>query len=207
MSLVLIGAGGHALVVLDAALAGSNPVTGLVDQALPVGQKIDGVPGLGNDELLNDASFVQAHDFHLSMSGPAAKLRLAGLLEAKAASIASVVHPAATVSSSARIEPGAFINAGAVVNAQTLIGPHVIVNTRASIDHGCRIGAAVHVAPGVTMCGDVVVGEAAEIGPGAVVSRGVRIGAEAVIGAGAVVLSDVSAGNRVWGVPARPSAG
>ncbi len=44
MSLVLIGAGGHALVVLDAALSGSLPVAGLVDQVVPAGQMIGSAP-------------------------------------------------------------------------------------------------------------------------------------------------------------------
>jgi UDP-perosamine 4-acetyltransferase len=205
MSLVVIGAGGHALVVLDAALSGSLPVAGLVDQVVPAGQMIGAVQVLGDDTLFQDPSFVQAHPFHLSMSNPAVKQRLAESLQAHSTTIVSIIHPTAIVSLSAGIEAGVFINAGADVNAGAQIGSHAIVNTRASIDHGCRIGAAVHVAPGVTICGDVVVGEAAEIGPSALIGRGMQIGAGAVIGAGGVVLSDVAATSRVLGVPARPA--
>jgi len=182
-------------------------VEGLLDAAQPVGALVGGVPVLGVDGLLDDAAFIAAHDFHLSISDPDGKIRLADGLAEKPAGIISIVHPEAIVSSSAEITPGAFINAGAVVNAQAHIGAHAIVNTRASVDHGCRIGAAAHVAPGVTICGDVIVEDGAQIGPGAVIGSGVSIGAKAIIGAGAVVLSDVAPGSRVWGVPARPAVG
>ena len=142
MSLVVIGAGGHALVVLDAALSGSLPVAGLVDQVVPAGQMIGAVQVLGDDTLFQDPSFVQAHPFHLSMSNPAVKQRLAESLQAHSTTIVSIIHPTAIVSLSAAIEAGVFINAGADVNAGAQIGSHAIVNTRASIDHGCRIGAA-----------------------------------------------------------------
>ena len=79
----------------------------------------------------------------------------------------------------------------------------VIVNTHASIDHGCRIGAFAHVAPGVALAGDVAVGEGALIGIGASVAPGRSIGAWAMVGAGAAVVRDVAAGATVAGVPAR----
>ena len=80
----------------------------------------------------------------------------------------------------------------------------MIVNTRASVDHGCQIGAFAHVAPGVALAGDVNVGEGAFIGIGAAVVPGRSIGAWATVGAGASVVRDVAAGTTVVGVPARP---
>jgi len=52
----------------------------------------------------------------------------------------------------------------------------VIVNTVASIDHECRIGAGVHVGLGVRLAGCIEIGERAFIGTGAVVLPRRKIG-------------------------------
>ena len=67
----------------------------------------------------------------------------------------------------------------------------MLINTAASVDHDCRIGAHVHVAPGAVLSGSVTVEEQVHIGVGAVVVQGVTIGAGSLIAAGAVVSADV----------------
>jgi sugar O-acyltransferase (sialic acid O-acetyltransferase NeuD family) len=205
MGLVLIGAGGHARVVLDAAQACGLTVDGLLDTAREAGDTLAGAPILGGDEHLDDSDFVRAHGFHVSISDPVAKTSLVNRLNSVSARFETICHPGAIISSSATLADGVFVNAGAVINAGAQIGAHVIVNTRASVDHDNEIGPGAHIAPGVTVCGDVVVGAGARVGPGAVLGRGARVGAGAVIGAGAVVIADVPDGARVWGVPARPA--
>ena len=71
------------------------------------------------------------------------------------------------------------------------------------MDHDCRIGVHVHIAPGCALSGTVKVGDNVHIGTGSTVTQGVRIGADSVIGAGAVVIDDVPPRARVAGVPAR----
>ena len=53
-------------------------------------------------------------------------------------------------------------------DAAPSIGANSIVNTRASVDHDCRIGETVHIAPGVTLSGAVTIGDGTHIGTGAV---------------------------------------
>lgn len=204
MDLVLIGAGGHALVVLDAARAGKVEIAGLLDAGKPAGLEFAGARVLGDDALLDDPSFVAAHGFHISVCDPSIKKRIVPMLTERHIVAAVVTHPGAVVSPKAHLAAGVFVNAGAVINAEAEIGAHTVINTCASVDHGSQVGAAVHVSPGATVCGDVAIGDGALIGPGAVVGRGVRIGAEAIVGAGAVVLDDIDAQARVAGAPARP---
>lgn len=83
------------------------------------------------------------------------------------------------------------------------VGDNVILNTRATVEHDCIIGAHCHVAPGAVLCGNVVVGEETHIGAGAIVKQGVKIGSRCVIGMGAVVLRDVPDGAVIVGNPAR----
>lgn len=202
--MVLIGAGGHALVVLDAARAGKMDIGGLLDAGKPTGSEFAGVLLLGDDSLLDDAAFVAAHRFHISVCDPSIKARIIPLLMTRNIVAMNVTHPGSVVSGQANLAEGVFVNAGAVVNAAAEIGAHTVINTRASVDHGSRIGAAVHISPGATVCGDVMVGDGVVIGPGAIVGRGVQIGSKAIIGAGAVVLEDIDAQARVAGSPARP---
>jgi acetyltransferase-like isoleucine patch superfamily enzyme len=66
-----------------------------------------------------------------------------------------------------------------------------VVNSAASVDHDCWIGAHAFIAPGAVLCGGVHVGAGALIGAGAVIVPGVSIGEDAVIGAGAIIRRDV----------------
>jgi sugar O-acyltransferase (sialic acid O-acetyltransferase NeuD family) len=116
----------------------------------------------------------------------------------------TVTHRVAYVAADATLGPGCQILAHATVCAQARLERSVIVNTAASVDHECRIGAGAHIGPGVRLAGRVDVGERAFIGAGAVILPRLTIGADAIIGAGAVVIRDVAAGAVVMGVPARP---
>jgi len=86
------------------------------------------------------------------------------------------------------------------------MGDACIVNSGAIVEHECRLGHGVHVAPGAVLTGCVTVEDHAFVGAGAVVLPRLRIGRGAVVGAGAVVIEDVASGTVVAGVPAKPSA-
>ena len=81
------------------------------------------------------------------------------------------------------------------------IGANSIVNTRAAVDHDCKIGETVHIAPGVTLSGNVRVGDRTHIGTGAVVIQGIFIGEDSLVAAGAVVCRDLPAKSRL--IPGR----
>lgn len=115
----------------------------------------------------------------------------------------TVTHRAAYVAADVTLGPGCQIMAHATVCAQTHLERSVIVNTAASVDHECRIGAGAHIGPGVRLAGRIDVGARAFIGTGAVILPRLTIGADATVGAGAVVIRDVPVGAVVAGVPAR----
>jgi acetyltransferase-like isoleucine patch superfamily enzyme len=84
------------------------------------------------------------------------------------------------------------------------LGANVIINTGARVDHDCAIDAHAHIAPGVTLCGNVHIGYGAHIGSAATIIQGVKVGPRAIVGAGAVVIGDVPEGVTVVGIPAIP---
>lgn len=98
-----------------------------------------------------------------------------------------------TVADTAHLMPGSVVMPNAV------IGDNVLINTGASVDHDCVVGAHSHIAPGAVLCGDVKIGERCFIGPGAVIVRGVTLEAGTFIPAGTLVCgpSDLRRPQRV----------
>lgn len=203
---IVIGAGGHAKVLVDALLrTGFSPV-GLVDRDPSlVGREVLGVAVLGGEAVLQryapgDVRLVNAVG---SVQNMQARKAVYDRFRSRGYEFASVLHPCAVVSDHAVLQSGVQILAGVVVGPGAVIGENSIINTNASVDHDCRIGAHVHIAPGATLSGGVSVGEATHVGVGACVIQGVQIGRRSLVAAGAAVVHDVPDGGRVQGVPAR----
>ena len=206
LPVLVLGAGGHAKVLIDALLASCAVIAGIVDpDPRLAGTDLLGVPVLGGDDLVGEfpPSEVLLVNGLGSVGAPVGRRRLFERFKEMGYSFASVVHPSAVVAADVELGEGAQIMAGAVIQPGSRIGCNAIINTRASVDHDCLVGAHVHIAPGVTLSGGVTVGEASHLGTGATVIQGRRIGAESVIGAGALVLNDVAPAVTVVGVPAR----
>lgn len=115
----------------------------------------------------------------------------------------TAIHPSAFVAASAQIAPGSQILALSAVCVEVTMGISCIINTGATVDHECRLGDGVHIAPGAHLAGCVEIGDMAMIGTGAVVLPHIKIGYGAVVGAGAVVIDDVPPMSVVVGNPAR----
>ena len=206
---IIIGAGGHAKVVLEVLLLeGRHAPAGFLEADQERwGERLMGVPVLGGDELLPEMKERGIFRFLVGLGGvgdlkPRAAL-YAAALEAGLKPVRAV-HPRAVVSKEARIGPGTAILAGAVVNPGAFLGGNVIVNTGALVEHDCLIEDHAHIATGAILCGGVRVGPGAHVGAGAVVRQGLEIGAGALVGAGAVVVRDVAPGAVAVGNPARP---
>lgn len=206
MPVILIGAGGHALVLLDALVLTRTVVLGLIDtDASATGRQLLGYVVLGGDDVLRNHApgTVRLVNAIGSVGSMDRRRSVYESLRGAGHAFASVLHPSAIVSRHAVAATGVQIMAGAVVQVRARIGENTIVNTGATVDHDCSIGAHVHLAPGVTLSGNVQVGDETHVGAGATVIQGVRIGARSTVAAGAVVLSDVADGTTVAGVPAR----
>jgi sugar O-acyltransferase (sialic acid O-acetyltransferase NeuD family) len=207
-SVVGIGAGGHAKVLVDALRLGSEyDVVGLTD-ADPTrwGRTVLDVPVIGGDDVLPRLKAQGVRAFFVGV-GSVGDCRVRRALYVQLLALGfepiRVIHPRAIIAASAGIGPGAMILAGAVLNAAATVGANAIINTTAVVEHDCAVGDHAHVATGAKLASGVRVGEGAHIGIGAAVRQCTSIGAAAVVGAGAVVLTDVPPGVVVAGVPAR----
>jgi len=207
-TLWVVGAGGHAGVVADAALAGGRwREVAFFDDRWPQLATVRHGPVLGPVQALRERlaalAGAAAPEVIVAVGDNVRRLALSRELVAAGATLATVLHPSAVLSPSARVGPGSLVAAGAVLNPGARVGLAGIVNTRASVDHDCTVGDGVHLCPGVTLAGNVQIGDLAWVGIGSCVIQGRSIGAGALVGAGAVVIADVEAGTTVVGCPAK----
>jgi acetyltransferase EpsM len=198
-SIVIVGGGGHSLVVADALATADKPVRGFLDDD-PQARLTRRLERLGSLSLLDQPEFIAHHPVILAMGDLAMRGELITRLSGR---IATIVHPAAWVSPTATIGVGVFIGPGAVVHTDAMIGDHAIINSAAVVEHDCRVGVNSHIAPNSTLGGDVHIGDHTLVGIGSTVLPGVRIEDHCTVGAGSAVIVDLPAGRVAIGVPAR----
>jgi sugar O-acyltransferase (sialic acid O-acetyltransferase NeuD family) len=190
---VVIGAGGHAKVVISTLAACGTPVAAVLD---------DDDSKWGTDAQGTRVGRIERARGGRGIVGIGDNAKRREMARALGLEWQTAVHPAAYVHPSVKLGRGTVVFAGAVVQPDAVVGDHVIVNTGATVDHDCVIGDFAHLAPGVHLAGAVRVGEGAFLGIGSVACPGVRIGRWATLGAGAVAIHDLADGVVAVGVPA-----
>ena len=196
-NIVVIGAGGHAKVVIATVrAAGGDVVAAYDDDESRWGQRILGVAIKGpvSPGEIGSAPAIIAIGSNRARQSVAERLNARWI---------TACHPSAIVHPSASLGSGAVVFAGCVVQPDATIGAHAILNTASSVDHDCILGDFVHIGPGVRLCGGVTLDEGVLLGVGAKIAPNVEIGPWSTAGAGAVCVVDVEGGATVVGVPAR----
>ncbi|MEY4529909.1 MAG: hypothetical protein RLZZ156_630 [Deinococcota bacterium] len=149
MKLVVIGAGGHAKVVVDTAQLAGWEVVGFADDN--PNAALFSLPHLGKPsglELPKDVQVIIAIGSNLVRQKLDSEL-------SKRFTWAKIIHPKAVVSNHSTLGQGTVVFAGAVIQADTVIGQHCIINSSASVDHDCKIADYCHIAPNGTLAGGV----------------------------------------------------
>ena len=156
--LIIVGAGGHAKVVAETAQLAGYSIVGFVDHNPDLqGHCLLGLPVLGDERALardeySDCFVVIAIGDNRDRENAARRLAKQG------PQYATIVHPSAVLSSSAKLGIGSVVFAGAVVNSSATIGEHCILNTQACVEHDCVIDSFVHVSPGACLAGGCRIG-------------------------------------------------
>ena len=205
MNVVILGAGGHGRVVLDAMVRqGAVTPVGFIDaDTSRVGTEVAGLPVLGPVNLLAKLRREGVGGAIVAIGDNRVRRSYADLVREAGLELITVVHPHSSVSPSADVGRNVLVAAGAIVGPDAKVLDGAIINTSAVVDHDCVVGVASHVAPGVLLAGRVHVGDQAFLGLGAKVLPCMKVGDHATVGAGAVVIEDVPAHATVVGVPAR----
>lgn len=210
---VVVGTGGHAREIAAAIAAvrcaqGAQRALvfrGFVDDArVPNAaalKQLYGAGVLGTTDWL--AEHAESVDVMLGIGFSRVRADVAHRLDKLGVRYATLVHPTAVVSPTARFGAGLYAAARSVVTESVTGGAHVHLNIAATVSHDCALGDFVTLAPGAHLAGAVSVGDCAEIGIGAVAIQGVHLGPRSVLGGGAVAIAAVPEGATAVGVPAR----
>jgi sugar O-acyltransferase (sialic acid O-acetyltransferase NeuD family) len=199
-SVLIIGAGGHAKVVIDAITC-----TGF-DGMLTIA---DDNPMLANKQWMgltiiapSESAMIRDNHFHVAVGNNSTRSNITARCLRAHMRPQTIIHPAAVVAASTSIGSGSFIAARAILAPAAALGNGCIVNHGAVIDHDCIVGEYCHIAPNATLGGGVTLGNCVLIGAGANILPNVTIGDNCVVGAGAVVVKDLVSRSTYAGVPA-----
>ncbi len=184
--IILVGFGGHAKSVADAAeRSGKFRIIGYTDRE----EHLSAYPYLGTDDVL--AEYYQKGYRNLVicvgyLGKGDLRERLYQRFHEAGFSFPAIIDPSAVISESAVIGEGSFIGKRAVVNADAVIGKMCIINTGAIIEHECEVGDFAHISVGTVLCGQVKIGKAAFVGANATVIQCREIRERSIVPAGAV---------------------
>lgn len=203
--LAILGAGGHAKVVIDIVeRMGTHSIVGAFDDD----PSKWGTQVLGYEVLARIDEFLlhwrsRCTEVVIGVGSNPVRQNLYRRLSERAFCAVTLVHPTAAVARDVEVGEGTVIMAQAAVNPGCRIGPCAVINTSASVDHDCVLGECVFIAPGARLGGDVRVGDLSFVGIGSSIIPGRTVGWNVTVGAGAAVITDVPDGVTAAGVPAR----
>ncbi len=201
--LIIIGAGGHAKVIIDILRTSSDySIEGLVDPQHS-GKNILGVPVIGDDSQLEKIYEEGTRTAFVAVGDNQKRGQISDYVNKIGYTLANAVSRHSYVSSTVTLGKGIAIMPGAVVHPDSKIGDNAIINTGSTIDHDCVISKNVHIAPGCTIAGNVKIGEGSLIGIGTKIIPDISVGSSTIIGAGSVIIANIPSGCTAFGVPVK----
>ena len=199
--LIIYGGGGHGKALIDLVrMLDTFSIVGIVDDGLPIGASVMGVPVLCGSDLLGQ---LHKGGLHLAVNAVGgignitSRISVFEHLNNAGITCPTLIHPTAFVEPSATLADGVQVMPHAYVGSEAQVGFGVIVNTGAIVSHDCTLGEYANLSPGAILAGEVSVGNATLVGMGVTVNLRVKIGSRARIGNGATVKEDVPEGGIV----------
>lgn len=195
-SVLLIGSGGHASVLLDMLIEQKTKVLGYVSPLPAVNQKLfSNFHWFKSDEdiLQFDKSTIKLVNGIGSLPENTLRADFYSKYQQIGYSFATLISTEAEVSRYATLEEGVQVMRGAIIQTGTNVGYNSIVNTGSIVDHDCSIGSNNHIAPGVSISGQVTSQKNVHFGTGSSVIQSININENVIVGAGSTITKDVEA--------------
>ncbi|WP_374945174.1 NeuD/PglB/VioB family sugar acetyltransferase [Sphingomonas sp.] len=141
--------------------------------------------------------------FVLAVGAPRTKRVVAAKLRTRGARFATVIHPTAATSPTARMGEGVIVGTHAGPGVDTMIGDFVTINSYSGVGHDATIGDYTTISGHVDITGGTLIGNDVFIGSNASILPRVKIGDGASIGAGSIVYRTIKPGQTVYAPPAK----
>lgn len=185
----LLGAGGHAKVI--------------VDMLILIGAKIGGYHDYQSAEWIDNINIPRISDGEInSLCKQKSQLCMAFLgrnaedlkkrldkmkaYQLQGAIFPIIIHPKSIVSESAKLMSGVQVLAGAVINALSTINNGAVINTGSIVEHDVIIGNGVHIAPRSTVLGAAQIGDNSYLGSGCTIIQGCSLKENSFIKSGLI---------------------
>lgn len=192
-SVIILGSGGHSLVLEDALIELGYDIYGFITPDKEPGSSFSSSIVLGSDDLftkINPDEVVLVNGIG-ALPSEYKRWQLAERMRSLDYNFITVIHPSAVVAKGAKLEEGVQVMAGAVIQTGTRVGLDSIINTGVLLDHDCNIEQNCHLAPGVVCSGGVNIGKGVHVGSGASVIQNISIGCNSIVAAGSIIYKNV----------------
>jgi sugar O-acyltransferase (sialic acid O-acetyltransferase NeuD family) len=146
--LIIIGAGAHAKVILEAVQRqGIYEIIGFCADNVPVGEKVFNNYTILDDAMLSASKTDPSISFIVAVGDNKAREQFFNnaLLKYQPGTI---IDPLSNVSPSSKIGEGTVVLSNVCISSSSVIGKNSIINIAAIIDHDCNIGSHVHIGIG-----------------------------------------------------------
>ena len=204
MKILIAGASGHALEVLDVVLETVEIYNICFFDDITEKGKLLGKFLVLKDQNEARAWFEENSNFCLGIGGPKSRKKLSEKLINSGGNLIGIRASSAVISKHLlSIDPTVDILNLAFIGNNTSIGSGTLINTGAQVHHDVNIGVFCEVSPGAKLLGRVNIGDYCSIGTGATILPDVNVCNEVIVGAGAVVTKSITTPGKYVGVPAR----
>jgi len=140
--------------------------------------------------------------FACAIAIPNVKNAVVSSLKERGAKFATLIHPTALINKYAQIGEGVVITPRSNLNADTKVGDFVSV-LGSGIGHDATVGDFSTLSGRCSINGHVQIGKMVYVACGVSIAPSKKIGDGAYVGIGSVVISNVKAGTKVFGNPAK----
>lgn len=141
--------------------------------------------------------------FLIAIGSPQMKSRISTRLVEVGGQFATVVHPSAVVSRTAKLGVGVVIGPQSYIATNSDLGNFSCVNSMSGIGHDAQLGPCCTVSSQVDIMGKVQLGERVFVGSGARILPNVKVQQGSKIGAGSIVVKNLKEDSSVFAQPAR----
>lgn len=146
-----------------------------------------------------DAVFMGIGYAHLDL-----RKQLFDSYKAKGIPFATIIHPTATISNTAKIGEGCLIGMNSVIEMDAKIADNVVIHSCVYVAHEVVVNKHSYITARVALAGEVIIGQCCFIGFNCSIRDGISIADETVVGCSANVVKNITESGHVFiGNPAR----
>jgi sugar O-acyltransferase (sialic acid O-acetyltransferase NeuD family) len=206
-NLIIIGAGGFALEVVD------------LIESINTNKETYKIIGLLDDQKnnfiikkynvigkLSDYKKFSQHSFVIAIANPEVRESIYSELKLNDIRTPNLIHPKTEMSKHIKLQDDSatIINYLTQISAGVKIEKAVIIDSKSYVGHETILKSFVTIYPGVNISGKNIINEKSEIGLGTNIIQGLSIGSNSFIGAGSTVVRDIKDNVVAVGTPCKP---